>query len=729
MSVHFVTSSAAPSQRCVRKSVFVHLFAVASATCLRVVAAVAVFVSTVAFVAPALADPPGRVGRLGTVEGAVWLLPADSSDWAEGLQNQPVTNLDRVATEPGSRTEIDIGSTTLRLAEDSEVVMQQLDDSRITVLVARGSMTARLRTRVAANEFTALTAEGKFVSLQPGYFRFEQEGPGSRATAYEGSLRFDGPDSTLMISAGQRAEFWRDAAAGSPTNYTLESPERDAFADWSAQRDQVEGRASTPVYVSPEMPGAAELSQYGQWSNTQEYGALWTPTAVGPDWAPYRNGRWTWVAPWGWTWVDEAPWGFAPSHYGRWVQVNNAWCWAPGTYAPRPVYAPALVGWVGGAAPGVSINVNSGRGPSVGWFPLAPREVFVPGYRVSPGYARNVNAGHVRDGSDWNRIARDPQLAARDHRYRNRDLPGAMTIVPATVVTNRQPIPAFLGGRGGGFTVGVGSDPQIRNEPRGGRGNDPRGGFATAPVQSVAPVGAPQPGGVPGGPRFTRPDRRDGRDPSQPNIAGPRGGIGAPQVPGVPLTPGVPMQPGQPGVPSTPGRPQMPDQPRTAQPGFGSNGRESWQSGRPPQFEQPQAQQPQIRQPRGDRPLPGQFQGQRPDQGTRQGQPQVQQPQLPSRPSQSPFTQPSQMPQPQQPQLPTRPQFTQRERQPVPQQPQVQPQAQPQMPPQMPQPVRPQFTQRERPPQPQMQQPAPPQMQQQPGGPPQMQRGRSDRQP
>jgi hypothetical protein len=25
------------------------------------------------------------------------------------------------------------------------------------------------------------------------------------------------------------------------------------------------------------------------------------------------------MSPWGWTWVDNAPWGFAPFHYGRWV--------------------------------------------------------------------------------------------------------------------------------------------------------------------------------------------------------------------------------------------------------------------------------------------------------------------------------------------------------------------------------------------------------------------------
>jgi len=37
------------------------------------------------------------------------------------------------------------------------------------------------------------------------------------------------------------------------------------------------------------------------------------------DWAPYREGHWAWIEPWGWTWVDDASFGFVTSHYGRWA--------------------------------------------------------------------------------------------------------------------------------------------------------------------------------------------------------------------------------------------------------------------------------------------------------------------------------------------------------------------------------------------------------------------------
>jgi hypothetical protein len=158
------------------------------------------------------------------------------------------------------------------------------------------------------------------------------------------------------------------------------------------------------------MTGAEDLDRYGRWEQSPDYGPLWVPTAVAVDWAPYRTGHWAWVSPWGWTWIDDAPWGFAPFHYGRWVYVRNSWCWAPGNRVVRPVYAPALVAWMGSSHGGVSVRV--GGGPAVGWFPLAPREVYVPSYRVSSRYARDVNIGHVTNVTVINNVFANPQAGA-----------------------------------------------------------------------------------------------------------------------------------------------------------------------------------------------------------------------------------------------------------------------------------------------------------------------------
>jgi len=96
------------------------------------------------------------------------------------------------------------------------------------------------------------------------------------------------------------------------------------------------------------------LSPYGNWVSVPKYGNVWYPTAVGPHWRPYTDGRWVW-SDYGWTWASYEPWGWAPYHYGRWVFLDYyGWVWIPGT-----VWAPSWVTWY--SSPGY-----------IGWAPLAP---------------------------------------------------------------------------------------------------------------------------------------------------------------------------------------------------------------------------------------------------------------------------------------------------------------------------------------------------------------------
>ena len=144
---------------------------------------------------------------------------------------------------------------------------------------------------------------------------------------------------------------------------------------------------------------------------------------VAVGWVPYRFGQWVWQRPWGWTWVDDAPWGFAPFHYGRWLWWGGRWCWTPGPRVPRPVFAPALVGWVGGG--GAQVVIGSRPAPVVGWVPLGPREAYRPGYHASARYLDRINGGaHAHHG----------------HGHGNRAVPGAVTVVPAQALRPRHPV-------------------------------------------------------------------------------------------------------------------------------------------------------------------------------------------------------------------------------------------------------------------------------------------------
>ena len=170
-----------------------------------------------------------------------------------------------------------------------------------------------------------------------------------------------------------------------------DAPRKDGFDDWCQVRDKREDNSVSAKYVAPGVVGAGDLDEYGAWRQTPEYGPVWVPTAVTPGCAPYSSGQWIWQNPWGWTWVDDAPWGFAPFHYGRWVSFGGYWGWAPGPYYARPYYAPALVAWFGG--PGFGIGFGFGGG--FGWCPLGWGEPFFPWYHGSRGYFRNVNISNT----------------------------------------------------------------------------------------------------------------------------------------------------------------------------------------------------------------------------------------------------------------------------------------------------------------------------------------------
>src|SRR5438445_810588 len=169
-----------------------------------------------------------------------------------------------------------------------------------------------------------------------------------------------------------------------------------------------------------------DLDDYGDWRETGPYGAVWVPRSMIVGWAPYRYGHWAWVDPWGWTWIDDAPWGFAPFHYGRWVYVDDGWAWVPGHVVARPVYAPALVAFVGGRNWSVAIGLGGGGGGGggggVAWFPLGPEEPYVPGYHVSNTYIRNVNVTNVNVTN-----INVTNVNVTNITYRNRNAPGAVT--------------------------------------------------------------------------------------------------------------------------------------------------------------------------------------------------------------------------------------------------------------------------------------------------------------
>jgi hypothetical protein len=381
-------------------------------------------------------DPPGRVGRLADFNGSVSWWDSDTGEWAEAERNRPLTQGDRVSTAQSGRAELRVGSTVLRLAANTEFEVLRLDDERLVFQLHSGSVAVRVRSREIADELELVTAEARLRPLRAGHYVLMRTDDTTTAGAWRGEwyVRGERGDDGLVVGPDRWAELYRAGRRGEAGELRSAwvSPRDDGFTRWAQSEDARDERSASTRYVSPEMTGVEELDRHGRWEQHPEYGALWLPLVVRADWAPYRHGRWAWVRPWGWTWIDEAPWGFAPFHYGRWVNWRGRWGWVPGAYVARPVYAPALVAWVGGGGWGVSVRIGS---PSVGWLPLAPREVYTPHYRHTPRYVERVNPAPPYR---WRHTP--GQVPTGPISYGNQGVPNAVTVVPSDVLVRRQPV-------------------------------------------------------------------------------------------------------------------------------------------------------------------------------------------------------------------------------------------------------------------------------------------------
>lgn len=141
----------------------------------------------------------------------------------------------------------------------------------------------------------------------------------------------------------------------------------------------------------------SSLAPYGHWVRVGTYGMCWQPVGMRQEWAPYTSGHWVWTE-YGWTWVSNYPWGWAPFHYGRWVyEADYGWIWAPGY-----VWAPAWVQWRWG-------------GGYCGWAPLPPGFHFRLDVVIGPD-DRDFGVGP----RGWNFVRAD-DIGMHRYNFINRD--------------------------------------------------------------------------------------------------------------------------------------------------------------------------------------------------------------------------------------------------------------------------------------------------------------------
>jgi hypothetical protein len=378
-------------------------------------------------------DPPDRVARVGYLKGEVSLKPAGTDDWAPAVLNRPLTTDDQLSLDPDARAELQTGSSVIQLDGGAAFSFSELSDTVLQGRVTDGAIHLTVR-RLQEGEVVEIdTPQAAITVTKPGNYRIEvlDNGTHTLVKTYSGECQVAGNNEPARLQTHEQVVL---DDSGQPVRDQQEFTSPDEFDRWAQTRSEQLNRSASSQHVAPDVIGYEDLDSHGDWTTAPDYGSIWYPrVAVG--WSPYRDGHWAWVSPWGWTWVDNAPWGFAPFHYGRWAYLDSRWGWVPGPVHVHAVYAPALVAWVGGPSFGVSVSF----GTNVGWFPLGPREVYVPGYHCGPRYIHNVNYSNTVIVN--NTIINRAYVNRSTHiEYQHQSRHNAVTVVSRDTFVSARPV-------------------------------------------------------------------------------------------------------------------------------------------------------------------------------------------------------------------------------------------------------------------------------------------------
>ena len=384
----------------------------------------------------ARADPPARVARLGYAAGEVSFSPAGDNEWVRANVNRTLITGDRLWVENGARAEIQAGSAAIQLGANTSVTVSAFDDRVTQLQLTQGTLNIRLRHLGANQAFEVDTPNLALTLRNNGDYRVavDSDLDTTDVVVRKGQAQARALDTSQVIDSRQAYRF---RGIDLSDFEFLDLPRPDEFDHWASERDRAFDNSVSARYVSRDVVGFQDLDANGSWRVDATYGNVWVPNGVGSNWSPFRDGHWAWIRPWGWTWVDDAPWGFAVSHYGRWNYFGSYWGWVPGPARARAYYAPALVAFVGGD--GFRLSLAGGNVGGVAWIPLAPYEVYRPAYAVSRHYFDNINRSNtiVRQDVINNFYG---NAAPTSFEYANRLVAGAVVAVPRATFLQSQPV-------------------------------------------------------------------------------------------------------------------------------------------------------------------------------------------------------------------------------------------------------------------------------------------------
>ena len=427
---------------------------------------------------------PERVARLSFTQGGVSLQGVGETTWAPATLNRPLTPGDFLRTENDGRAEVQIGAADIRMGAGTSFGFTTLDNDSIRMRLSVGVLNLRVR-NLDENEAVEIeTPQATASILRPGSYRLEVHPDGNTTVVKvaSGMLEARAADKQSFVVRAQQLATLSGTNRLAFTTTTLGAP--DSFDQWALERDRQDDYvlSTEPARNIPaDVVGYEDLNKYGTWSSEPDYGYVWSPSSVAAGWSPYSAGRYTYVSGWGWAWITDAPWGFAPYHYGQWVTIGSRWCWVPGPRHGRPVGRPI----------GTPIVGQPSQSPRHGWHvPRPPRSYTVQsGVPASDVTRIGTRAGFVSADDLARRDAwRERRGSSQNNGNTYRTVPDPTPTTTLPPGDHRVQIPRYEGSRNPRTDSRSGSyTPPRVEEPR----RDTRGTWSPPP-RPVSPPPQPQ---------------------------------------------------------------------------------------------------------------------------------------------------------------------------------------------------------------------------------------------
>jgi hypothetical protein len=180
-------------------------------------------------------DPPGRVARLGYMEGSVSFQPAGENEWVQAVPNRPMTTGDKLWADRDSRAEIQLGSSTIDVAPNTGFSFLNLDDRTVQMEITAGAINLRVWHLDRDTNFEIDTPNQAFTVMEPGRYRVEtsENGDYTVVTIREGSGESSGNGQSYTLHAGQRTTFRGTTSLNADVEQIGPA---DDFDSWSDRR-------------------------------------------------------------------------------------------------------------------------------------------------------------------------------------------------------------------------------------------------------------------------------------------------------------------------------------------------------------------------------------------------------------------------------------------------------------------------------------------------------------